>query len=189
MGILGFISAFRSMRAAGDNFRFVAQNIATIYYVVDHSPFGATLNNSQKLYATALIDTYAYIAKGTISMEDVAKGVSYAQAGITVLFPFHRQHGMLYCNEHSDLVHLAMQIEAMIFSVDTNLHPNQIIEAVVSHKESIAEMITQTVFQGTSSPLYKNVLKKAAVHLQDPDFQHIVLVCEKNYGWVSRIDI
>lgn len=180
MGILNFFSSYKSMIKAGGNFRFVAQNIATIYYVVDHSAFGRTLNDTQKLYATALIDAYAYIINGTISMEDVARGVSLAQAGITSLFPYHRQHGILYCHDHSDLIHLTMQLEAMIFNVDTNVHPDQIIEMVVSQKENIADIVDKTILQGSRSPLYNNVLKNVTVHLEDPDFQYIVLVC-KNF--------
>lgn len=178
MGIFNMLSQYKSMLKAGDNFRFVAQNIATIYYVVDHSAFGHTLNNSQKLYATALIDTFAYIQNGRISMEDVARGVSIAKAGATALFPYRQLHGMLYCHEHSDLIHLAMQLEAMIFNADTNAHPNQIIDMVVSKKEDIANMVTKTMDQGCRSPLYKNVFNNISGHLQDPDFQYIVLAYE-----------
>lgn len=174
MGIFGYFSAFKSMLSAGDNFRYIAQNVATIYYVIDNSKFGATITDRQKLYATALIDTYAYISNGTISLEDIARGVSASQAGMIILFPYSRQHGIFDIRDNCDLLNLTMQLEAMIFNADSNVHPNQIIDTIVSKKDSISDMINKTISQGTKCPLYKTVLKNTNAHLQDQDFQYIV---------------
>ena len=59
--LLGFTATTTGVISAGSNFRFVAQNIATIYCIVEHSSFGKTLTKEQKMYTAALIDMYAYL--------------------------------------------------------------------------------------------------------------------------------
>lgn len=173
--IAAVFTGIKAMRNAGDNFRFIAQNIATIYYIIDNSKFGITLNDEQKLYATALIDTYVDISKGKISIEDVAEGVSYGLHGIVFVPPYSKQNDIFDIRDNRQLLYVSMQIEAMIFSIDTNVHAYQIIDQIFAHKEDIYNMIYETLEQGKSSPLYKGMLPKVTAMIEELEFQDIVL--------------
>lgn len=177
--ISAIISGIKSMRAAGDNFRFIAQNIATIYYIIDNSQFGSTLNDSQKLFATALIDTYVDISKGNISIEDIVDSVYYGIAGIVYIFPYSRQNSVFDIREHKDLINVTMQLEALIFNIDTNVNPSQIIDEIFLNKDGIDDIINTTIDQGKNSPLYKNMFQKVTAMIEDIYFQQIVTSQEK----------
>ena len=176
--LLGFTETTTQVISAGGNFRFVAQNIATIYCIVEHSSFGKTLTKEQKMYAAALIDMYAYLSKGAYQPIDVAMAVDYARGGIVSLFPHNKVHGLLDRNENADLVNLSMQLEAMIFSVDTNVPDKEIVDMVVSEKSTISDAVNQIVSQGSNGAMYKKMYTYVQQHLSDPSLQNIVLVCE-----------
>lgn len=171
-------SAFLESKPASDNFTLIAQNVATIFYIVFHSDFGEKITEKQKLYATALIDLYAYISNGTISVDEAARSVRYATTGYLVLFPYRNDHGFLDYDATSHVVNLAMQLEAMIFNSDTNLSRQEIVNAVVEKKAAIKNMVNQTLMQGEASPLYNDILPYVMQSLESEDFQSIVISCE-----------
>lgn len=164
--------------STGDNFRFVAQNVAAIYCIVERSLFGMTLNKVQKLYATALIDMYTYLSRGVYQPLDVAMAVDFASGGIVSLFPYNRVHGLLDRDENADLINLAMQLEAMIFSIDTNISDNEIIDLVISEKGTISTAVNQIVSQGSKGSYYQQLYNYVQKHTTEPSFQNIVLACE-----------
>ena len=169
----------QNAEAATDNFTLIAQNVATIFYIVHHSDFGEKITEKQKLYATALIDLYAYISNGTISVEETARSVRYATTGFLVLSPCRKDHGFLDYDSTSHVVNLAMQLEAMIFDSDTNLSRQEIVDAVVEKKPAIKNMVNQTLMQGETSPIYDDLIPYAMKSLQSKDFQSIVLSYEE----------
>lgn len=190
MGLVAFIKQLFNAKndsptsgtvSTGDNFRFVAQNVAAIYCIVERSLFGMTLNKVQKLYATALIDMYSYLSRGVLQPLDIAEAVDFAAVGVISLFPHTRLHGMneiIRHEENMELISLAMQLEAMIFNIDTNIPQDQIVDMVIYEKSTISLAVNQVVSQGSRGSYYKELYNYVQQHLSDPSFQNIVLVCE-----------
>ena len=94
------------------------------------------------------------------------------------MFPHNKVHGLLDRNENADLVNLSMQLEAMIFSVDTNVPDKEIVDIVVSEKSTISDAVNKIVSQGSNGAMYKKMYNYVQQHLSDPSFQNIILVCE-----------
>ena len=179
MGIFSYLNALRNSLSSGGNFSYIAQNIATIYSVVNDSTFGKRLSDEQKYFATALIDTALYISNGTLSIDELADAVSYSQTKRIVLPPFERYLNIFDFRENYELLCLTMQIESMIFHVDTNVSANQIINLVIQNEEEISLVINKTLSDGFNGKLYKKMYPSICSHLDDVDFQHIVLSYEE----------
>ncbi len=170
-----------SVQGNSDNLYLIAQNVAAIYSIVDHSLFGLTLNKKQKLYATALIDMYAYLSRGVFTALDIAKAVDYATNGIISLFPYMRLHGtndLIHKKDNAELIFLVMQLEAMIFNTDTQISSDDIINMIIAEKESISVTVNQVISYGPTGIFYKQLYDYVQKHIYDPAFQNIVLVCE-----------
>lgn len=170
-----------SVQGNSDNFNLIAQNVAAIYSIVDHSSFGLSLNKKQKLYATALIDMYAYLSRGVFTALDVAKAVDHATNGIISLFPYMRLHGtndLIRKKDNSEIIFLVMQLEAMIFDTDTQVSSDDIINMIIAEKETITVTVNQVISHGPAGTFYKQLYDYVQKHINDPAFHNIVLVCE-----------
>ena len=157
-----------------NNFTFVAENIATYWYIVNHSPKCINFDKKQKLYATALLDSAVYMASGKIGTEDLKIAVNTSQAGVistNFIKPImHEPIINLNPYPNRDVVNLAMQLEAMFFTIDIDLPSNEIIELVIENKESIISAVDKTLKSGKKGYYYDDAFEFSQMYLNDDDF-------------------
>lgn len=181
MGLLNMFRALKNSAKAGGAFGYVAQNIAIIYYVIKESKFGKQLNEDQLLFATALCDTEVYIQLGQISIEDIKDAVMYAHIQKVEIFPYSVIHGSLsdiYKNKY--LISLAMQIEALIFNVDSYVNYRDIVDAVIRNKPKITNVINKTLEEKENCNIYPTVFINVTSWIRNADFQNLVLSFDIN---------
>ena len=176
---MGLFSAFKHLKnaaAAGGNFGFIAQNVATIYYVLGELPFGKTIDDDKRLYATGILDAIVYIANGSIAEEDISDCVLCGKVGRVSLGLYYQEHRDLFdYEENRDLIGLTMQLEALIFSVsNTDVDYREIVNQVVAQKKTISDMVNRTLKEGKKSPLYQNVLFNVSNWLSDPQIVELI---------------
>ena len=181
MGVFNIIKAMFQSILAGGNFGYIAKNIATIYYIIENSCFGKELTEEQKLYATALCDTYNYLLNNTITIDEIQRAVFFAKAGIVGIGPYIKPLGLLNSGlgENEDVIYLAMQIETLIFSVATKNDYHDVVDMVLSSKDKIANMVNKTIEKGKNGSLYSSLNKNVNMHLCDSAFRNIVLSYEE----------
>lgn len=176
MGIFSAIKGLAQMARAGDNFRFIARNMGTIYYCLKQTDFGRSLSDKQLIYAAALCDMFSYLQSGHMGFADVRQAVMLGLAGSVGYFTYSIPHALTELpDQWSDLVNVTMQIEAECFELSTGAGGADIARQVVQHKQTIREEVISTVTQGTRSPLYKSIYPNIAIWVQDPYFREEVL--------------
>lgn len=181
MGFLDFFRALKNARKVGGNFGYIAQNIATIYFVLKESDFGKRLSKDQLLFATALCDTISYVKLGTITIEDLHEAVILSQIGEVRIFPYSVRHDSLSnFLENKDIVGLAMQIEALIFSAEMIVDYHDVVDSVVSQKNQIEQMINKTLKEGKNCELYPAVFFNISDWLNDNNFRQTILDFDVN---------
>lgn len=182
MIISNFFRALKYMATSGGNFKFIAKNIATIYYVINNSEFGKQLPESQKLFATALCDTMAYTFSGKLSEDDIMEAVFTG----TVIAEGSRGLYKKYENmKNRDLINVTMQIEALIFSVDTNVSPTDIINSVINNRKKIATTVNKTLSLGEKCDIYSVVYDNVNIWINDKDFRELVYLYDDDK--ISRL--
>ena len=171
MGIFSVFKQLKNAASAGGNFGFVAQNIATLYYAIGETPFGKTLDDETRLFATGILDIIAYLNDGTLSPDSVVDSISYGKIGQVSLDFYSIQHRRMFdVEDNGVLIGFAMQLEAFIFEAsNTGIGYRDIVDQVVSHKSVIANMISKTLAEGKRSPLYPSVMGNVSIWLSDPN--------------------
>lgn len=175
--MLNIFRAITYMFTSKGNFGFIARNMALIYHIVDNSDFGRRLTKSQKLYATALCDTYTYLQSGELSpkylMEVVFSGTHFTeyQSGL-----FAKYENM----PNADLINTTMHIEVLIFSIDTDVPYTNIIDSVIKSRQLIAKTINKTLENSNNDDLYETVYKNVSLWLTDKDFQNLIMKYNSN---------
>ncbi len=176
MGLFANLSQLRKAAKAGGNFGFVAQNIAAIYYAIPLTPFGKTLSEDQRLFATGLIDASIYINNGSITSEDIEDCVLMGKTGNVCIGLYRVQHREMFdLEDNATLVGFAMQLEAFIFCADMpKMDYRDIVNAVVQKKGIIASTISKTLQEGTKSSIFPAVMQNTTIMMASPDFQNVV---------------
>lgn len=182
MGLFSFLSQMKKAKSAGGNFGFIAQNIGAIYTALGKTEFGKSLSESEKLYATGLIDTFAYLQQGTLTPRDIAMAMAYGTAGEVCLNFYRVQHGNAFFKQekNEELIDFTMALEAKIFEVsNTGVDYRSLVDLVVENKQTISDMINKTLAEGENCNIYREVMSNVVVHAASPAFQEIV----KNYNF------
>lgn len=178
MGLFGILKTIKNAKKAGGNFGYIAQNIATIYYVLKESEFGKQLNEDQLLFATALCDTISYVESGNITIEELYSSVIQSKIGVVSIFPYEVRHDSFLNNtttKNKYLIGLTMQIEALIFSAEMLANYHDVVDSVVERKSEIAKMVNKTLQEGKKGNLYPAVLSNISIWLKDNSFRQIIL--------------
>ncbi len=162
----------------GGNFAYVAENVSVIYTLLRNTQFGSSLPEGQLMYATALIDTMAYLSSGKITKSDLEIGILSA-LGNRINVSFYKREIYDYYSERENakLVCLAMQIEALVFNADNSLRIDyrQIVDMVCKKKTLIEKTVDRIVKQpqkAISYTQYSGVVEKMS---EDRSFQAEVL--------------
>ncbi|OHB62059.1 MAG: hypothetical protein A2167_03680 [Planctomycetes bacterium RBG_13_46_10] len=146
--IFAFIILF--LRRMG-NYALIARNITYIYEILS-SEFKDRFPDKNILFATAgVIDAFPYVLNDSLRVNYIKTGALTSSLGscfldlvrinITDNPVYHnmfRQPDILY------LVYFVIQLEAMIFYVDTNISPKNILYAVKSKKRAIEKEVIRT---------------------------------------------
>ena len=179
MGLLNIIRAFKDSAKAGGNFGFIAQNVATIYYVLKESEFGKQLNEDQLLFATALCDTIPYISNEAISIDELRRAVIYSKIGCVGIFPYKVKHDSPFEHyENKEIINLTMQIEVLIFSAEMLTDYHNVVNVVVDKKEQISKMVNRTLEQGHKCSIYPTILKGMNHLLNNDEIKKTILSFE-----------
>lgn len=168
--------AIKNQMKAGGNFAYIAQNIATIYYVIKQSNFGKSLTNAQLLFATALCDTIYYIQSGDISVEEIAMYAKIAATPSTLM------------RRNKYLKDLAVYIEALIFSIEVpEFEYDEIIDEIIKDTTQIDIMIDKTIEEGEKSYLYHTVYENVNIWINEDAFRDIVLSYDEIDKYLSQL--
>ncbi len=161
--------------SAGGNYGYIAKNIATIYYIIEHSQNSSLFTEEQKLYATALIDCYGYLENGIFSIYDLTRAVQYSQAGIICVDLYHQMNSPFTdFSDNRDLVNLTMQLEALIFrGMGADAHT--CVDSVISKKAKIEKMIRKTLSDAPNGEMFHKVFPFVTKSLADDAFKEMVL--------------
>lgn len=179
MGLLDRFRALRNAKKAGGNFGYIAQNIATIYYVLNESDFGKQLTEDQLLFATALFDTICYINEGTITVDELKDSVVLAKIGHIGISTYQKQYESFCSNtENKYLIGLAMQIESLIFTAEMLANYHDVVDEIVKRKTEIAKMINQTLEQGKKCTLYPTINFNVNTWMYERSLQELILSFE-----------
>lgn len=179
MGLFDIFRAFKNANKAGGNFGYIAQNIATIYYVLKNSEFGKQLTEDQLLFATALFDTIIYIKESTITIEEIKESVVLSKIGHVRIFPYEKEHEAFCSNtKNRYLIGLAMQVEALIFTAEMLANYRDIVDIIVDKKAKIADTINQTLEQGKNCILYPAVYENVNRWINEQDLRKLILSFE-----------
>lgn len=157
-----------------DTFNFIAVNMAVIYYVIKNSKFGKTLTPNQILYATALCDTASYLFSGKIDTDEIKEALFVSQASSVKIGFYSQSHNIFEYIPNRELVNLTLQIEAMIFTIDTNVDYHDIVDIVISKKDIISNQIEKTLNQGDTAPLYDTINKNISEIIKQKEFQELI---------------
>lgn len=177
MGLFRKDSQIEKMLKAGGNFAWIAQNMAAIYYAVPLTPFGKTLSEEQRLFATGLIDATAYLQEGSLCLQDIQDALLWGMTGNVGLELYTVSHrDMFDFEENKNLVGLTMQLEARFFELsDAGIGYREIVDAVITAKQVISDTIEKTLAEGAQCHIFPEVMQNTAIALANPDLQQIIL--------------
>ncbi len=165
---MGFLKNFFKNEESNDNFTLIAENMATIYYIIKESQYGSKLTENQILYATGFIDTLSYLMSESITDEEIKQAVTLGYIGQCKLDTYLKPHrAMLEFGENQPLIGMIMQIECLIFYQDTGMRARELIDMVISQKEKIEAATLGTLAQGSESKYYNDLFPLVMQILND----------------------
>ncbi len=176
MKLTDLFKAFKSGTTEGGNYRYIAENVATIYYIIQNSEFGKKLTEKQLLAGTALIDLMPYIQNQTIRAVELSDALLQADVGEVSISFFSKRHSDMFEQyPNKKLVNLVMQLEAMIFRADSNMSNQVIVDAVIGNKSVIQNAIEKVLLEGKEGKCYSTILSRVTDYINDEGFQQAVL--------------
>lgn len=160
---------------AGGTFALIAKNVAILYMAFDSHPTSKNWDEDKKLFAAALLDLDSYIHKGAISLSDVARAVLFSKSGSIALPPMYtRNHGLLDHYKHYSVVNLAMQVETIIIDADFGYNPYEIMDMVISEKNTIKNTVISTMENGADGRTVFMWSATVDAYLKSPRFVEII---------------
>jgi len=176
VGLFSKLFQLKNAAKAGGNYGFIAQNVAAIYYAIPLTPFGKTLSEDKRLFATGLIDAAAYLQNGTIAIEDIERCVQIAGSGILQAgFNLITHRKMFDSEDNAELVDFTMQLEYIIFETEMpQMGYSAIANSIVQKKKVIVSQIRETLNEGTKSNIFHDVMIFTTGMMASPDFQSVV---------------
>ena len=161
----------------GGNFTFIAENVAAIYRALELTSFGHDLSLGRHLYATALIDTVAYLRSGQFESSDLELATLNAMINRISIMPYERKVYPMFgdLSYHQELVCLAMQLEAMIAFADNKITYTQAIDIVMSKKDLIESTIHRAVCNPAKLEIFETVQANVDAIVENKSFRDQVL--------------
>lgn len=137
-----------------NNYKFIAQNVSAIFiYLL--GIYGDGYSYDELIFMSCVIDAERYIKKGTISLDNIVSAFPEAMAGVCGEFPFyHRSHETNLSSPATRLVCAIMQLEHLIFLVDTKAERGDIVDSIIKHKPQIIETVRKVSLLKCSRKYY-----------------------------------
>ena len=188
---MGIISGLINMISSGGNFRFIAQNMAAIYSVLQDTSFGQSLDRHHLLFATALADVQAYFWAGQMTEEDLNQAVSCALTRTVSINSYSRRSfspsdtsdPLRGFSENMDIICLTMQVEAMIFALSSRLDSDIVVDQVIKNKKVIAKTIENGLRDIKHLRIYNAVHNNVIAWISDSEFRRTII----SYKYVRSI--
>lgn len=128
----------------------IARNTTYIYEILSKD-FKDRFHSKDVLLATCgVIDARKYIIEGSLSLDDIVIGVHNSSCGSCYLDLYKvdvADNRFYFLAQETDLlnfVYFVMQLEAIIFHIDTSVPPEHILSAVKSKKRVIEKEVKKT---------------------------------------------
>ena len=169
-----FSRSHRQSDAAGGNFNYIAQTLATQYTILTNSDYGWMLSEDERLYAVALINAAPSIRSGAIDGEEVYSAVEDSSVGLLHLETASRRWGGIAESELQRLFNLLLQLEALTFRGHSDVDDEAILDMILEQKADILATMKKTLQQSVGSPLYDQLLPAVKQLIEDRMFQYLV---------------
>lgn len=124
-----------------NNYKFIARNVSAIFITL-LTIYGKEYSCDELIFMSCVIDAEHYIKKGTISLYNIASAFPEAMSGVCGESPFyHRSHETNLSSPATRLVCAIMQLEYLMFLVDTKVEHCDIVNSIIRHKPQIIETV------------------------------------------------
>ena len=132
-----------------NNFELIAHNLTCIFDCLQVCPQYNMMDKDKAYALTGILDVLVYLQKGEIRLphiDDCVKGAGFGHCIIgtrsaQIRNPFEYPSR----TEEDKFVDFVVNIEALLMTVDnTNVDPSQVIEAVISKRDTIKVAIAAT---------------------------------------------
>ena len=136
-----------------NNYALVARNTTFIYEILKDDFKESFPDDVSLLSTTAVIDAFVYLHEGQLTIDEINRGVQCAKAGKCYLGPAYyvdldgdaMEYMMsVMSDEHNTFLCFILQLEALLFRIDSRVSPDLILDAVKSKKKSISKIIKST---------------------------------------------
>ena len=134
-----------------NNFLFLAKNITYIYCILNDK-YRDAIPSEEALYITCgAIDAASYLQSNQNTLEDLKTGLLSAKLNECSLEVYsqpisnHELSILNYLAAENSFLPWVLQLEALMMAADSNIHPKEIIQAVISQKERIQKTINKTI--------------------------------------------
>jgi len=169
-----------------DNYRFIAINVAQIYYVLK-TEYSHLFQEEKALLTTCgAIDTIVYIQEGSFTIEGIKNAVFIASIGKCAL-PFaevthERQKDIteagLFFGVHKVenlLLNFTLQLECLIFHYEPTVKASDdvIIRSVLAKKKEIKNTIDKTLYNAGRGVIDPNIANIVNAFLNNPEYNSL----------------
>lgn len=124
-----------------NNYKIIAKNVSAIFCAL-LSIYGDYYSYDELIFMSCIIDAERYIKNGSITVDDISSVFPEAMAGVCGQYPFYsKSHESDLSSPTTRLVCAIMQLEHLIFMVDTKAERYVIVDSIVRHKRQISETL------------------------------------------------
>lgn len=137
-----------------NNYKLIAKNVSAIFITL-LSIYGDDYSYDELIFMSCVIDAEHYIKKGTISLDNIASAFPEAMSGVCGEPPFyHKSHETNLNSPATRLVCAIMQLELLMFLVDTKVERGDIVDSIIRHKPHIIETVKKVSLLKCSRKYY-----------------------------------
>lgn len=137
-----------------NNYKLIAKNVSAIFITL-LTIYGDDYSYDELIFMSCVIDAEHYIKKGTISLDNIASAFSEAMLGVCGEPPFyHKSHETNLSSPATRLVCAIMQLEHLMFLVDTKVERGDIVDSIIRHKLHIIEAVKKVSLLRCSRKYY-----------------------------------
>lgn len=157
------------------NYEVIAENMAGIYYILKNSYISEKLSKKQLLFATAYLDVFYYIQTDQINEKQLKQAVLLGRMGKLRLGIFSKDYELYWGYSDDDLFErsllgLVMQVESLIFNIESSISENAIIESVIAKKKKIEKSMNKIFTKGNESKVIQKMFRFHGGALQNVEF-------------------
>lgn len=140
-----------------DNFTYIAENVATIYYMVKNSDMCDHITEEEALFITGVCASTEYVRQ----KESFFGGIFFSVKNAThqrFIPAFSSKRFRFSCDaRHKNLVGFILNLESIMFAFDTDFDHETIADCVLERQQDIADTAVLTYSLGTASRLYEHI--------------------------------